>query len=315
MSYRIIEVVINLEFLDRLEKFKERTEIIRYWSTEVSDESMKFSFLVDAKNTEMIIDGIVRVLDFKRILDDDENLKNIIMIREVEGFLPIVINSNTHTVHEKMTIDRVTISEIYENIKEGIYVNQNFLFGMLCSALVCCIGLVKNDPLISFTATSISTALAPVIGYSFSLATADTDSMISALRTMCIGFLTSLLTSMVAGVIFNAGHNSFYIDAILATFSQIKYSSYTFVLAFASGFAASLAITSGLSTMMAAFMMSVSIVPVLCIAGIALVNGLYNVSIESILILLTNLVCMLFSSHLVFRLKKIYPKTREAMEK
>ena len=81
------------------------------------------------------------------------------------------------------------------------------------------------------------------------------------------------------------------------------------VLALASGFAAALSLTTGLSSVLVGVMVAVALLPPAATAGIMLGAGRYELAIGAVLLLAVNVVCVNLSANIVFLLKGVRPRT------
>jgi uncharacterized membrane protein len=81
------------------------------------------------------------------------------------------------------------------------------------------------------------------------------------------------------------------------------------ILAFSSGTAAALSMTSGLATSLIGVMVAASLLPPLATSGILLGNGNLQGSLNALLLFFVNIVCVNLSSTITFRLQGLGPRT------
>ena len=240
------------------------------------------------------------------------------MLESIDGFLPKIKEVEEGVVPtkkiSKKIVDRISTEELYEIITDSNSLNSNFILNVILASIVCSVGIIKEDLGILIVATAITPFLGAIIGYSFGISIGDEIVIKKSLKTIFFGFLISFLIGIVIGILWSHLPNTYQIDPNKKLFYDMHINQYTFILALASGASASLAITSGLSTIMASFMVSASLLPNVTISGILLSNGFFKMFLDSFLLLILNLISIIFTSQIIFAIKKIKPKTKEAVE-
>lgn len=317
MPYKIIEVLAENEYVEQLDKVIIKPEVVNYWKIENKDKKLKYSIIVEAKNVEMMIDLISKLVKINNEVESNKDITNVMLVSEIEGFLPKIKedeNENQNAKKNKKAVDRISTEEMYNDISNGTRITQNFLLNVILASIVCSIGIIKQDTSILLAASSIAPFLGSIMAYSFSLSTGDNDLMKTALKTLICGIFLVMIIGLIIGFLWNYLPNTYAIDIDGHLFREISMNRYMFVLALASGASAGLAITAGTPTMMASFMLSVSILPNITMSGITLGNGLYKYFVNSVLVFTMDIICIIFTSQIVFLFKKIKPKTKEAIE-
>ena len=195
-----------------------------------------------------------------------------------------------------------------------VTITQNFLLNIILSSIVCSIGIIKQDVSILIASSTIAPFLGSILAYSFSLSVGDKDLMKQSIKTVLCGISLSISIGLIVGFLWNYLPNTYKIDIGSNLFQEMKFNQYTFILAIASGMSAGLAITTGLPTIMASFMVSVSLLPNITITGITLSNGIIHIFFSSLLLLIINLICIVISSQIIFIIKKIKPKTKKELK-
>lgn len=314
MGYKIIEILVKDDVNEAIDKILAKKEIITYWKIANCDNRMKCSMIVEEKNVEILIDSIAKALHLNDEIDNYSDVVDVMILSPVEGFLPKIKDNEDKKKKNKKVINRISTEEMYDNIVDDTKISQNFILNIILSSIVCSVGIIKEDISILIAASAIAPFLGSILGYSFGISIGDKDVIKNSVRTLFTGVLISLLIGTIIGFLWNRLPNTYAIEIGKNLFKEVEFTHYTFVLALASGISASLAITSGLSTLMASFMVAVSILPNITISGIILGNGLYKIFVSSFMLLSINLICIIFSSQITFEFKKLKPKTKEAME-
>jgi len=318
MAYKIIELLVDEKFGESVDKIMNKAEVINTWKIANRDGFVKYSMILEEKNTEMIIDLISKAVGFNREVENVSEVTNTLTLNPVEGFLPKVKSIDDGIQKDKRkkakTIDRISTEEMFDDVLNGSRLTQNFLLNVILASIVCSVGIIRQDTGILIAASAIAPFLGSIMGYSFALSIGDNDLMRNSSRTLLCGIMLSMLIGTIIGFLWNYLPGTYRIDLGRNLFQEMRINQYTFVLALASGASASLAVTAGTPTIMASFMLSVSMLPNITICGITLGNGFYKIFVSSTLLLAINLICIIFASQLIFSFKKIKPKTKEAIE-
>ena len=274
--------------------------------------------IVEERNAEIIVDLISKALSFDKELENTSEVTNTMILSQIDGFLPKIKSIEEDIEKNKRrnskVVDRISTEEMFDDVLNASKLNQNFLLNVILASIVCSVGIIRKDSSIFIAASAIAPFLGSIMGYSFSLSVGDSDLMKNSAKTLLFGIVLSMLIGTVIGFSWNYLPDTYSIDLNQNLFQEMKINHYTFVLALASGASAALAVTAGTPTMMASFMLSVSMLPNITIAGITLGNGFYKFFVSSILLLTINLICIIFASQIICAFKKIKPKTKEAVE-
>lgn len=316
--YKKIDLFVENKYASEIDKVLEKKEIVGKWKISNDNGYSRYTIVIEDKNIEMIRDYVSKLLKFDVEIESIKDVKNIMMLESIDGFLPKIKEVEEGVVPtkkiSKKIVDRISTEELYEIITDSNSLNSNFILNVILASIVCSVGIIKEDLGILIVATAITPFLGAIIGYSFGISIGDEIVIKKSLKTIFFGFLISFLIGIVIGILWSHLPNTYQIDPNKKLFYDMHINQYTFILALASGASASLAITSGLSTIMASFMVSASLLPNVTISGILLSNGFFKMFLDSFLLLILNLISIIFTSQIIFAIKKIKPKTKEAVE-
>lgn len=316
--YKKIDLFVENKYASEIDKVLEKKEIVGKWKISNDNGYSRYTIVIEDKNIEMIRDYVSKLLKFDVEIESIKDVKNIMMLESIDGFLPKIKEVEEGIVPtkkiSKRIVDRISTEELYEIITDSNSLNSNFILNVILASIVCSVGIIKEDLGILIVATAIAPFLGAIIGYSFGISIGDEIVIKKSLKTIFFGFLISFLIGIAIGILWSHLPNTYQIDPNKKLFYDMHINQYTFILALASGASASLAITSGLSTIMASFMVSASLLPNVTISGILLSNGLFKMFLDSFLLLILNLISIIFTSQIIFAIKKIKPKTKKAVE-
>jgi len=300
MPSRIIQVVIKKEFRQSLEEIIQnlKSTLIDYWAQTDENNQVTFSLLAPIENTQNILDALQTTLNLEK--------SGRIVILPVEATLPKPLvpakpEPSKDDDTTKDTISGVPREELYEQISENSKLTWTFVLLIILSTIVASLGLLEDDHAVLIGAMVIAPLLGPNLAIAFATALGDLSLMLKSLWTSLIGIGISLLCAIPIGFLWPYHLQS----PSLLTRTDVGYAGV--MIALASGAAAVLSMTTGLSGILVGVMVAVALLPPICAMGIYLGVGVYSLAFGAFLLLIVNLVCINLSANLVFFLKGIGP--------
>jgi uncharacterized hydrophobic protein (TIGR00341 family) len=149
----------------------------------------------------------------------------------------------------------------------------------------------------------IAPLLGPIIAFSLAAALGDWVLMWRSLSTNTIGVLLAFSLAFAIGYLWNSPVDSNEIMARTAVGLD------GVALALASGAAAALSLTTGLSSVLVGVMVAAALLPPTATAGLMLGSGQYDEALGATLLLAVNIVCVNLSAKLVFLIRGVRPRT------
>lgn len=174
---------------------------------------------------------------------------------------------------------------------------------VILSAIVAAIGLIENDVAVVIGAMVITPLLEPNLALSLGTALGDVHLLRKATWTLLVGIVLTLGLSVAIGAFWPSPIAS---DALL---SRTKVGVDSVALALASGAAAALSLTTGLSSVLVGVMVAVALLPPAATFGLMLGQGRFSLALGAGLLLVVNIVCVNLASNIVFFIKKVRPRT------
>jgi uncharacterized hydrophobic protein (TIGR00341 family) len=304
MAERLIEVFSGSDPEKDLKEMLEEKQMIGYWTVKTTEELWQTKILALAENSEKILDSL------EQRFTQDESFRAILF--QVEASLPRAQEEekeeeNQATEEEKKPkkgiFKRISREELYHDISEMISNDAVDIAMIVLSAIVVTIGLVRNSPAIIIGAMVIAPMLGPNVAQSFATTLGDFGLLAKSVRTNLIRIGLGFAFALVFGLLFRLDYTTHEITSrTVANLGDI-------VLAFASGTAAALSITSGVSTSLIGVMVAVSLMPPLAAAGMLLGSGNIEGFSGAILLFFVNIVCINLASIITFRLQGIEPRS------
>lgn len=228
-----------------------------------------------------------------------------ILVLAVETSLPIP-DEQERQQEETSTQTR---EALYEDIEKNARRDLNFFILVTLSTIVAAIGLVENNVAIIIGAMVIAPLLGPNLALSLGTALGDFSMVKESVQTLMAGILLAILLSAMLG---------FFWPGELASpeiMSRTDAGLDSIILALASGAAAALSLTTGLSSVLVGVMVAVALLPPAATMGLMLGHGNLGLAVGAGLLLAVNIVCVNLASKITFMAKGINPRTWPEKEK
>jgi uncharacterized hydrophobic protein (TIGR00341 family) len=304
MTARIIEVIAE----DR------QTQRIRQMCEAAGADDVIIGALTD--DGRRVIRVATGALDRQKLLDQLQMTLSAtsnwrIIILPVEATLPILkeeVPDSDKAKQKKMT-GGLSREELAAQMIKGAEFDQNFVLLVTLSAIVATIGLMEDNVAVVIGAMVIAPLLGPNLALAFATAVGDVQMIFKSILTNLAGVSMTLAYSIGIGFIFAENLGS---DELM---SRTVVDLDSIVVAMASGAAAALSLTTGLSATLVGVMVAVALLPPAATVGIMLGWQQYALASQALLLLSVNVVCVNLSAQLVFRFKGIRPRTWFEAEK
>ena len=219
--------------------------------------------------------------------------------------LPVEISlpRQDKTKGEQKKSSKASREALFEEAKKNTKLDLNYLILVFLSTVVAAIGLIENNVAIVIGAMLIAPLLGPNLALSLGTALGDIDLVKKSILTLLSGIL---LAVTIAAVIGNSWQTPLESPELMArTVAGLD----SAVLALASGAAAALSITTGLSGVLVGVMVAVALLPPAATLGIMLGQFKYSLAFDAGLLLAINIVCVNLASKIIFLAKGIRPRT------
>ena len=195
--YKKIDLFVENKYASEIDKVLEKKEIVGKWKISNDNGYSRYTIVIEDKNIEMIRDYVSKLLKFDVEIESIKDVKNIMMLESIDGFLPKIKEVEEGVVPtkkiSKKIVDRISTEELYEIITDSNSLNSNFILNVILASIVCSVGIIKEDLGILIVATAITPFLGAIIGYSFGISIGDEIVIKKSLKTIFFGFLISFL--------------------------------------------------------------------------------------------------------------------------
>jgi uncharacterized hydrophobic protein (TIGR00341 family) len=296
---KYIEIVAGPGSADTFKAIADKVKALDFRLGVVNDDGMQsMRLLVDDKRVQKALDAV------QGVLGSQPNAH--IVVLPVEAVLP-----PPDTAEEKPSEKATPTARelLYENLSKGARLDADYLLLVFLSTVVAGIGLLEDNVAVVIGAMVIAPLLSPNLAFSLGTTLGDPALTRKSALTLLTGIGLALLLSVVLGLFWNAGLDS--AELLARTDAGLD----SVALALASGAAAALSLTSGLSSVLVGVMVAVALLPPAATLGIMLGAGNVNAAVGAALLLAINIVCVNLSSKIVFHIRGISPRTWPEKEK
>jgi uncharacterized hydrophobic protein (TIGR00341 family) len=266
-----------------------------YWIDAAAEDGRRtMHLLVSAENSQTVLDGL------QVFLGKTSGAR--VTVSLVEATLPPIREQKDEEKGRSKGIAssrEALLSEMEKRSK----LDRNFLILVFLSTIVAAVGLIKDNVAVVVGAMVIAPLLGPNLSLALGTALGEKHLMWRSITTNFAGVALTLVLSIVIGLLWPVGLDS---RELLAR-TDVGLDSVA--LALASGAAAVLSITTGLSSVLVGVMVAVALMPPAVTLGLMLASGQYSLAIGALLLLAVNVVCLNFAANLVFIAKGVSPRT------
>ena len=290
---KIVEIIADAGHVDTISGIASQHEIHDIWyGQENPDGRVAVRLLVGGDKLQSVLDAS------QSAFGGTENTS--ILLLPVEAVLP---KPKIDEEEEKRKSVTVTREELYNSIANGAQLDSNYLLLVFLSTIVVSIGLMEDNVAVVVGAMVIAPLLGPNIALAFATALGDTELMWNSLKTNLAGLGLAFAISAAVGYLFPADLGSHEIQM------RTQVNLETIALALASGAAAVLSLTTGLSSVLVGVMVAVALLPPMATLGMMLGGENYSEAGGAALLLAVNIVCINLAAKIAFLIRGVKPRT------
>lgn len=199
--------------------------------------------------------------------------------------------------------------ELYAKVNRDCQLNTDFILLTVLSSIVAAIGLNGDSVAIVIAAMVIAPLLGPILAFALAAALGDMSLMAKASKTALSGLVIGFVFALALTLIVPVNLESFELTSRAIIGPEIV------VLALASGAAAALSLSTGISSALVGVMVAVALLPPSVASALFLGAGDYDRAMGAALLLGLNVVCAILSAQLVFIYKGIRPRRWASQQK
>ena len=199
--------------------------------------------------------------------------------------------------------ERMSRDEIFNAVTKDVKPTATFVLLAIMSTMVAALGMLTDSLAVVIGAMVIAPLLGPNLAFAFGTAIGDRKLMFRSLQTSGVGLAATFTVSIVIGLTWTGGFDAAQLtERANVTVTQM-------VLALASGAAAVLSITTGVSSALVGVMVAVALLPPAAAFGIYLGAGNLYLAGGALTLLAVNVAAINLAAQAVFVYTGIRPRT------
>lgn len=285
-----IEAVAPASNEDAIQRIAKQSDAIDSWVSSQSEKQIAIKILVEKSNSQKVLDQLQELMTGK------SNFRVIAYPLEVA--LPYDKKADTSSI-------TVTREALLSQLKAQGKLDSHYLMLVFLSTIVAAIGLIENNVAVIIGAMVIAPLLGPNLALSLSTTLGQVNGILSGLKTLTVGISLALGISYLIGLFYpNIQLNPELLSRTTVGLDGLA-------LALASGAAAALSITTGVSSVLVGVMVAVALLPPTVTLGICLGLESFKEAYGAGLLLIANIASVNLTAQLTMRLKGIKPREEE----
>lgn len=288
-----IEVITPEEHSATIRGIAEHFEVRNFTHSAAGEDGRcSYRMLVQDEKRQQVMDALQGALVTEQ--------QSHIIVMPVDAVLP---RPDIDEEQEQERRQAATREELYSEVARGANLDGNFMLLVFLSTIVAAIGLLENNVAVVIGAMVIAPLLGPNIALALATALGDTSLMAKALKSLLTGLIFAITLAWMIALIWPQAMDSHE----LLSRTTVKPDS--IALALASGAAAVLSLTTGLSSVLVGVMVAVALLPPAVTIGLMLGTGQVALAEGAALLLAVNVVSVNLSAKLVMLYRGIKPRT------
>ncbi|MBK1723059.1 TIGR00341 family protein [Thiocystis violacea] len=288
---KYVEVIANAGSADTIAEVAARAKATDFRLGVVGEDGMQQMRMLVSDNQ------VQRLLDILQTVLGAQPMARIVVLA-VEVSIPRP-DEGERKAEDSATAAR---ESLYEGVEKSTRLDGNYFILVVLSTVVAAIGLIEDNVAVVIGAMVIAPLLGPNLALSLGTALGDIGLMKKAVSTLVVGILMAVALSALLAYVWPSTLMSH--EVMARTNAGLE----SVALALASGAAAALSLTTGLSSVLVGVMVAVALLPPAAVLGLMLGEGRFDLAAGAGLLLAVNIVCVNLASKIVFVAKGISPR-------
>lgn len=282
-----IEAVAPASNEDAILRIAKQSDAVDSWVSSQSEKQIAIKILIDKSKSQKVLDQLQELMSGK------SNFRVVAYPLEVALPYDKSIKSTTNTV---------TREALLTQLKAQSKLDSHYIMLVFLSTIVAAIGLIENNVAVIIGAMVIAPLLGPNLALSLSTTLGQVNGILSGLKTLFVGIALALGISYIIALFYPS------ISITPELLSRTSVGLDGLALALASGAAAALSITYGVSSVLVGVMVAVALLPPTVTLGIFLGLESFKEAYGAGLLLIANIASVNLTAQLTMRLKGIKPR-------
>jgi len=283
----IIEAIAPPSNEEAILRVAKQADAKDYWVSSRNEKQLAIKILVEKAKSQKVLDQLQAIMVGK------SNFRVIAYPLEVA--LPFE-KKQQQGVNREMLLSQLAVQS---------KLDWHYMLLVFLSTIVAAIGLISNNVAVIIGAMVIAPLLGPNLSLSLAITLGKTKAIYNALKALFAGIGFALLLSYAIGALYPK------LELTSELLSRTVVGVDSLVLALASGAAAALSITTGVSSVLVGVMVAVALLPPTVALGISLGVGALPEAMGAALLLLANIASVNLTAQVTMRAKGIQPREEE----
>jgi len=283
----IIEAIAPPSNEEAILRVAKQADAKDYWVSSRNEKQLAIKILVEKAKSQKVLDQLQAIMVGK------SNFRVIAYPLEVA--LPFE-KKQQQGVNREMLLSQLAVQS---------KLDWHYMLLVFLSTIVAAIGLISNNVAVIIGAMVIAPLLGPNLSLSLAITLGKTKAIYNALKALFAGIGFALLLSYAIGALYPK------LELTSELLSRTVVGVDSLVLALASGAAAALSITTGVSSVLVGVMVAVALLPPTVALGISLGVGALPQAMGAALLLLANIASVNLTAQVTMRAKGIQPREEE----
>lgn len=289
---KVIEVVAEASSRDTVAAISEKIKANDFRTGNIDEDGMQFMRLLVSD------DKVQRALDLLQSVLGAQLSAHIVVL-SVDVSLPRQNEEESQQEDKAIAVREA----LYASVERDARLGTNYIVLVSLSTLVAAIGMIEDNVSAIIGAMVIAPLLGPNLAFGLSTALGDLGLMRKSILSLTAGVALAIgLSAMIGWVLPETLISNQLMARTVSGYDSVA-------LALASGAAAALSLTTGLSSVLVGVMVSVALLPPAAALGLFLGAADITNATGAGLLLAVNVVCVNLASKIVFLLKGIRPRT------
>jgi len=280
----IIETIAPASIEDEIIRLAKKNEVSDVWISGQRDNQTIIKILLGNEKSQKVLDQLQTMMEGKNSFR--------VLVYPLELALP----------NESLKASAMTRESLSTRLTAESQLNWHFIMLVFLSTIVAAIGLIENNVAVIIGAMVIAPLLGPNLAISMATTLGHLKEVRRAFVTLIAGIGLALLISIAIGFLYPDLHMTPELD------SRTHVGMSSMALALASGAAAALSITTGVSSVLVGVMVAVALLPPTVTLGIMIATEQWHAAYGALALLLVNIASVNFTTQLTMRLKGIKPR-------
>ena len=198
---------------------------------------------------------------------------------------------------------RISLEELGQDVAGLAKLNFNYISLIILSSILAAMGLITDNHITLVASMIVAPLMGPIVAMVYGAVASDQKILKEGLISEGIGAISSIFIGFIIGLIYKLSQN----DPSSFIIARGEPNLVDLLIAIASGLTAGICFVSGVSLALVGVAAAASLLPVTVNVGIALGMFEWRLVFGSLILFITNVVCVHLGCMIVFWIRKVEP--------